>query len=401
MSISTGTGKHRGDGHKPTAWSAPGRGKIFDGLIDRFSPNTTRYATITELELIDKVLPSGNVLDVGCGSGRLFLPLSAGPAHQVFGVDNSLSMLSALKEKTDAVGYGGVVVNASALAPLPFDEATFDGVVSIGMVSHYTDWPSVLRHLVPHIKENGVLLFDLSIFHPEKDGFAAASNPSVGAFTPSTLSKTLAGIGLTLERIVPQRFGGSMDATIDWLDPATLTVGTFGDLHTLTEKYVERLLDDATCFGYALKLDIILRDLLAFQTTPPYRPSAPLIVIARKTDSSSTNIPLPRERHFNTDGSLFDELREALSGPEFASAPLCRPFMSYLAVLDPLFCRIGGGRSAASVVFGHNYDDQLRAVERVFRRLASRPCESALRARGFRYYRRLIRRWLSIQQRLT
>lgn len=401
MKFSLGSAKHHGDSHKQTAWRARGHGRIFDGLNHKFSPNTIRYSTATELAVIKKFMPCGRILDLGCGTGRLLVPLIDSKEHEAFGLDISFPMLEAMVQTARAADLSPRAVNASASTNLPFGDAVFDGVLSFGMISHYRDWMSVLRLIVPHLKETAPLLFDMSVWHPEKDRFAAATNPALGGFQPHELGAMLAEVGLRLERVVPQRFGGSMDITADWLPSKFMTVEAFGQLHILIERFVESLLAEPACCDLALNLDELLRDILAFRSKPIYRPGAPVLVIARRDAAVVNDKDQPSNLTLHTQASATDALLHAFGTEKFAGAGECSAFMSYLALLDPLLKKLDGGRGVALEVFGDAYVAQLQFVQSHIGHLANAKHERALRANFFKTYRRFYRRLISLRQRLV
>jgi len=83
------------------------------------------------------VQPPGQILDVGCGTGRLSVRLLSGYRDaRVAGVDASMSMIR--NAGAAAVGYRAQFAVAAA-EQLPFADAAFDLVVVTLSVSHWAD----------------------------------------------------------------------------------------------------------------------------------------------------------------------------------------------------------------------------------------------------------------------
>lgn len=84
-----------------------------------------------------RLTPGESLLDVGCGTGSLAIAAKCrvGQQGQVFGIDASPEMIARARSKTTSAGievsFGTAVAEA-----LPFDDATFDAVVSTLMLHH-------------------------------------------------------------------------------------------------------------------------------------------------------------------------------------------------------------------------------------------------------------------------
>ena len=93
----------------------------------------------------DTSLDGIDVLDVGAGTGRISFFLTRRGAH-VTGIDSSGEMLKKAEEKANA---GGVSVNfmAGDAHELPFEDKSFDYVVSLRTLMHVVDWEKVLGEM--------------------------------------------------------------------------------------------------------------------------------------------------------------------------------------------------------------------------------------------------------------
>jgi ubiquinone/menaquinone biosynthesis C-methylase UbiE len=85
------------------------------------------------------LVDGGDLLDVGCGTGRFLTEMQAGPYNAV-GVDVSEEMLTHARAR-------GVTVHHASAAALPFPDRSFDLVVSIACMHHLID-PAVVNGAV-------------------------------------------------------------------------------------------------------------------------------------------------------------------------------------------------------------------------------------------------------------
>ena len=102
--------------------------------------------------------PRGDGLDVGCGTGLLAERL-AGAGYQMVGVDPSEGMLKILEERTQLVR----AVHASGTS-LPFDDDSFELVITVAVMHHIADAGDVrqtLAEMVRIVKPSGrVVVWD-------------------------------------------------------------------------------------------------------------------------------------------------------------------------------------------------------------------------------------------------
>ena len=103
-------------------------------------------------EVLSYLKNAGLILDVGCGTG-MFTKLLVQRAHFVVGVDLSLGMLHAAGDMPRGVS----LVQADA-DHLPFQDGTFDVVVSITLLQNMPDPGSTVRELARVLKRGGLLI---------------------------------------------------------------------------------------------------------------------------------------------------------------------------------------------------------------------------------------------------
>lgn len=140
----------------------------------------------------------GRVLDVGCGTGYLAIALAAhGLAEEVHATDISPGMLARTAENAAAVGVAPSLVRSSGPA-LPYPDATFDAVVSRGVLHHLHDPVAALREWRRVLRPGGPVLV-LSEPSPHADGLGGR-----------VARLTLAGLGGA--RAVAERVGRPLSA---------------------------------------------------------------------------------------------------------------------------------------------------------------------------------------------
>jgi SAM-dependent methyltransferase len=126
---------------------------------------------ITERIEIDLVLDMAGgicgrqVLDVGCGDGMLAASAAGRGAH-VNGVDTSLEMLEAARERASLLGPAIRLDRADAEA-LPFPDASFDVVFAVTVLCFVSDPEAAVREMARVLVPGGrLVLGELGRFSP-------------------------------------------------------------------------------------------------------------------------------------------------------------------------------------------------------------------------------------------
>ncbi|MBN1209162.1 MAG: class I SAM-dependent methyltransferase [Myxococcaceae bacterium] len=113
--------------------------------FDRFAENIAApLHDFAMTRIAAMVRPSTRVLDVGCGGGQFALRLAGRfPSIRIVGLDNSPEQIARARSRGASLRDRVSFVEGTAI-DLPFDEAEFDLVYSLGSIKH---WPERERGL--------------------------------------------------------------------------------------------------------------------------------------------------------------------------------------------------------------------------------------------------------------
>jgi ubiquinone/menaquinone biosynthesis C-methylase UbiE len=107
---------------------------------------------------------NGRILDIGTGPGRLLVELyRQEPVLQLAGIDISPAMVMKARHNAERAGLAETIdFREGSADTLPFDDATFDVVVSTGSIHHWKHPGSGLNEIYRVLKPGGyALLYDI------------------------------------------------------------------------------------------------------------------------------------------------------------------------------------------------------------------------------------------------
>ena len=153
---------------------------------------TTHYLDKRARFVRDRVPPPGQILDVGCGTGRLAARL-AGLGYEVAGLDPSAGMLEVLRKQAPEVR----AVQGSA-TEMPFGDAEFDLSFSIATMHHIADPVAIrdaLAEMVRVVKPGGrILVWDHNPRNPYWPHLMERVPQDIGAERLIPLDELIAGL---------------------------------------------------------------------------------------------------------------------------------------------------------------------------------------------------------------
>lgn len=133
--------------------------------LDNPLTRTNRAAFI--VQALD-VAPGMQLLDAGCGPGRLTVPLAraAGPSGGVLAVDLQPGMIGRAAAKARAAGLGNIEWRQAELGRGELPDGRFDRAVLVTVLGEIPDRGAAMRELFAALKPGGRLSVTEVIFDP-------------------------------------------------------------------------------------------------------------------------------------------------------------------------------------------------------------------------------------------
>ena len=156
---------------------------LLGNLVASIMVHETKSANLRAIEALS-VEPDDYVLDIGCGNGLSLEILSQmAPCGQVAGVDTSSLMVQrALARNRKRVNDGRVEVSLASVDRLPFEDKTFNKVMSVHTVYFWEDLDQAFGEIARVTKDGGRLAL---VLRTSEDGASTDAFPSeVYSFRP-------------------------------------------------------------------------------------------------------------------------------------------------------------------------------------------------------------------------
>ncbi len=120
----------------------------FDVHTDRYEQWFDRHPYVyrSELNAIKELLPSGEGVEIGVGTGRF-----AGELGIKYGIEPSSTMAERAAER-------GIEVTAGVAEDIPFEDSRFDFALMVTAVCFLEDIPTALREIHRILKKNGCII---------------------------------------------------------------------------------------------------------------------------------------------------------------------------------------------------------------------------------------------------
>ena len=136
-------------------------------LLELENPFTKATRAATIIEILD-LQPGMKVLDVGCGPGRLAIPMArkVGPEGEVVAIDIQRKMLGRAEEKARAEKVGNIRFALVGTEEGKLNRNAYDRAALVTVLGEIPDPASVLRKIFLALKPGGILSVTEVIFDP-------------------------------------------------------------------------------------------------------------------------------------------------------------------------------------------------------------------------------------------
>ncbi len=131
--------------------------RLFAAIYDPFMRRTER-ACLAEWRAELLADATGDVLEIGAGTGAN-LPFYPPAVKRLLLTEPDPDMLARLRQRTRVSGLGAVEARSAAVDALPFEDASFDTVVSTLVLCSVPDVATALAEVRRVLRPGGQLLF--------------------------------------------------------------------------------------------------------------------------------------------------------------------------------------------------------------------------------------------------
>jgi ubiquinone/menaquinone biosynthesis C-methylase UbiE len=125
-----------------------------------------RGADLERLDALARRLHPARALDLGSGAGHAAFALARGGAAAVIAYDLSEQMLAVVEREATARGHAQIATRRGAAEQLPFDDASFDLIVTRYSAHHWPSVPAAVAEAVRVLQPGGRLVV-IDVVAPE------------------------------------------------------------------------------------------------------------------------------------------------------------------------------------------------------------------------------------------
>jgi SAM-dependent methyltransferase len=143
------------------AWNGKWQGSLDASVPDLETPSLENDIDRLKLDFLLPLLPrAGRAVEIGCGSARLLARVGRATALELYAVDTSSAALEVARNTSRAIGIPIHCVESDA-RELVLESASFDLVLSGGLLEHFPDPRPVLAEMIRILKPGGVFYADV------------------------------------------------------------------------------------------------------------------------------------------------------------------------------------------------------------------------------------------------
>lgn len=163
------------------------------GLLAWLRRMLVRFELNREDAVIELLPARGNVLDIGCGPGRLLVRAGPLPGRR-FGLDTSLDCCRRARAALSGIGTGGGVVQGTINRTLPFADRSFDVVTAVAVLQFAVEPVACLSDIRRVLRPEGQLVLQVPnlAFLPRRLTLLTGHLPRT-SFAPGWAGGTLHG----------------------------------------------------------------------------------------------------------------------------------------------------------------------------------------------------------------
>jgi SAM-dependent methyltransferase len=140
-------------------------------LVEFDNPFTETNRTGAIIEHIN-LQPGMRILDIGCGPGRLTIPIAArvGPQGEVTAVDIQPGMLRRVKQKAQAASLNNIQFLQAGAGEAKLPRGQADRALLVSVLGEIPDRETALKEIFEALKPGGILSVTEVIYDPHFQG---------------------------------------------------------------------------------------------------------------------------------------------------------------------------------------------------------------------------------------